>query len=127
MSNILSLRKIISYTSIGIFLLITVVFLSSYIPLRKEKATVDKIYMLMSLLYFEKLDTGGEYPYDLECFKDNPFDDENILLDSWGNPFYYELFDDSKKYLLLSSGKDGVLFTEDDIDSYPYKFLYRDK
>ncbi len=81
----------------------------------------------MSLLCFEKSDTDGEYPFDLECFKDNPFDDEDVLIDSWGNPFYYELLDDGKKYFLISAGKDGILFTEDDIDSDLYNFLYRDK
>lgn len=127
MINVISFRKIVSSISIGFFLLITVVFLSSYIPLRKKKTTVDKIYTIMSLLYFEKLDTNGEYPHDLECFKDNQFDDKNLLVDSWGNPFYYELLGNGKKYFLISAGKDGILFTEDDIDSDLYNFLYRDK
>lgn len=108
-------------------MLISVIFLSSYIPLRKKKTTIDKLYTVMSLLYFEKLDTNGEYPHDLECFKNNQFNEKDVLIDGWGNPFYYELLDDGKKYFLISAGKDGILFTEDDIDSDLYNFLYRGK
>lgn len=127
MINAIAFRKIVSDISIGVFFLISIIFFSSYIPLQKKKTTVTKIYAIMSLLYCEKFATDGEYPYDLECFRDDQFDDKNRLIDSWGNPFYYELFDNGKEYLLLSSGKDGILFTEDDINSDLYKFRYRNK
>lgn len=117
-------RRSISILFMSIFFLITVVFFSSYIPLQKDKANIDKLATLMTLLYFEK-QNGNEYPNEIECFKDNEFDEEDVLTDFWGNPFYYEQLSDGKDFLLVSKGKDGILFTEDDICSDDIKPRYR--
>ena len=121
MKNLLHFQKVISYTFIGMFLCISVMFLSSYIPWRKEKTTVDTLYTIMALLYYEKEDTN-EYPIDIECFRhDNQFNVKNVLTDSWGNMFHYEVLDNGQDYLLISKGKDGIAFTEDDVNANQYR------
>ena len=114
MKNFTTYRKLISYTSIGAFMLITIVFFSSHISMKKYRGTENRLDFTQFLLAFEKKDTG-EYPYDISCFENNRYDVKNVLIDGWGNSFYYERFNDGQSYLLVSKGKDGILFTDDDI------------
>ena len=114
MKNYKAYRKLISYASMCVFMAVSIMFFSSYIPMKKVHHTEEKLFSISWNLYFEKEDVG-EYPYDISCFKQYQFDGESILIDSWGNTFYYERFDNGQEYLLISKGKDGVLFTDDDI------------
>ncbi|MGH1385259.1 hypothetical protein [Kordia sp.] len=114
MKNFKSYRKLISYASMGVFMLISIVFFSSYIPMKILQVTEDRLDFTTFLLRYEKKETG-EYPYDITCFENNRFDVKNVLIDSWKNTFYYERSDNGQAYLLVSKGKDGILFTDDDI------------
>jgi len=121
MKKLLHFRKVISFVFIGIFLFISVTFFSSYVPWQKEKMTLDSLYTVRALLYFEK-EGANEYPIDIECFRyQNQFDVKNVLTDSWGNTFHYGVLDNGKDYILFSKGKDGIAFTEDDINVHTYR------
>lgn len=82
--------------------------------MKKERRTNSRLYLNALLLAYELEDTN-EYPFDLECFKDNRFDVKKVSVDSWGNAFFYESFNDGKDYVLFSKGKDGIPFTDDDV------------
>ncbi|WP_046758159.1 type II secretion system protein GspG [Kordia jejudonensis] len=108
-------RKLVSYTSISIFVLISTLFLSSYIPFRKYKVTEDTLFTCTVLLILEKEDTN-EYPFDIECFRhENRFNTKDVVTDAWGNTFFYEHINDGKDFVIFSKGKDGIAFTDDDI------------
>lgn len=96
----------------GVFMLVSILFFSSYIPMKRAQHTEEKLFSLAIDLYFEKEDTN-EYPYDINCFVNTS--NNNALIDGWGNALIYDRLDNGKEYLLLSKGKDGVLFTDDDI------------
>ncbi|QHI35311.1 hypothetical protein IMCC3317_06570 [Kordia antarctica] len=115
MEEFIRFRKRVSYVSMSVFALITILFFSSYTAMKKERRTNGRLFSSALLLAYEKNDTG-EYPFDLNCFSThNRFDKEYITTDSWGNTFFYESFDNGKDYTLFSVGKDGIPFTEDDI------------
>jgi hypothetical protein len=114
MKNLITFQKTVSYASVLAFALITIIFLSSYIPMKVKKGNERKLFFNAVLLAYEKGDVN-EYPYDLNCFIYNRFDVENTLIDSWGNPFFYERIDNGQDYILFSKGKDGIPFTDDDI------------
>jgi len=115
MKEFIRFRKKVSYVSMAVFAFVTILFFSSYSAMKKERRNTNRLFWNAVLLSHEKEDTN-EYPYDLECFKENNrFDIENIQVDIWGNPFFYERINDGKDYILFSRGKDGIPFTKDDI------------
>lgn len=113
MEDFISFRKRISYISMGVFFLVTFLFFSSYASLKKYKKTIHKLWTIEYLLNDEKEDSG-EYPHDIS-FLANHREYKNLCFDSWKNLFYYERTNDGQDFLLISKGKDGLLFTKDDI------------
>lgn len=114
MKSILSFQKVVSYVSIGVFFLVTIVFLTSYTSMKRDRATTGRLYWIANFLAEEKAATN-EYPYDLECY-------EYRTIDGWKNQLIYECIDDGKDYALFSTGKDGIPYTEDDIHAEKHDF-----
>jgi hypothetical protein len=82
------------------------------------------MYDIISVLYHEFQDTN-EYPYDISYIEHilRSHEEGNPLKDDWGNSIFYERNEDKKGFVLISKGKDGVLFTDDDLDfSYTGNF-----
>lgn len=115
MKSILTFQKIVSYTSIAVFFLVTILFFSSYISMKKERITKWRLRSCAEFLASEKA-AVNEYPYELRCYIDQGY----RLKDGWGNVFEYECIDDGKDYILFSIGSDGIPYTDDDV--YPKKY-----
>lgn len=103
---------------VGILLFLVVVlyiiyyvFFSSIIG---NKKTLNKIVEIELKLEAE-VDKFGKYPKELKgIIRNNPLL-KDIIHDYWNNEFYYKQLDNGKKYSLISKGKDGKLFTKDDV------------
>ena len=126
MKSIVTFQKIVSYTSIAVFVLITVIFFSSYASLKKARITKWRLKWCAEFLAFEKVETN-EYPYNMRCYVDRGY----RFIDGNGNPLHYECIDDGKDYVLFSVGDDGIPYTEDDIyaekhtlTEYDYYYWY---
>lgn len=115
MKSILTFQKVVSYSSIGIFFLVTILFFSSYTSLKKERRTKWRLYHCAKFLAIEKANTNT-YPHSLRCLVDN----DCRIEDGNGNLFKYESIDDGKDYVLFSVGNDGIPYTEDDIYAKKY-------
>lgn len=91
-------------------LLIGYVFFSDYGTNKTQK----KITEIVQILEDEK-HTIKIYPEKLNTIiRNNPLR-ENLILDYWNNEFFYEKNKNGQDYILISKGKDGILYTEDDI------------
>lgn len=115
MKNIVTFQKIVSYSSIGLFFLVTILFFSSYTSLKKERRTKWRLYHCSKFLAIEKAATNT-YPHSLRCLVDNDYKIE----DGNGNLFKYESINDGEDYVLFSVGQDGIPYTEDDVHATKY-------
>jgi len=84
--------------------------------------TKDSVNMLITRDTLKNITIGlelyrrefGEYPQTLDEFlMRKGITDKDITKDGWGNPLYYVRANDS--YTLLSKGRDGKAFTDDDV------------
>lgn len=96
-----------------LIVLITILIFTNALVSKNDKQ-LEKITELEQLLELEKKYQGSYPPRLYDLIRNNPLR-ENIVLDVWGNPYYYELTYDERGYLLRSKGKDGILNTKDDI------------
>lgn len=109
-------RMISPYERVFIIVGVMIVFITFFMLILSSKGTTittQKIKELKELLDNEK-SILGTYPEKLEMvIRNNPLR-ANLTKDYWNNNFQYE-FINRNKYVLSSSGKDGVFGTEDDI------------
>lgn len=81
-----------------------------------EVKTTEKLSKVVSLLNHEK-QTIGRYPKHLKTLiRGNPLL-KDVNMDDWNREFFYVLKPSGESYVLASFGKDGILNTEDDINS----------
>lgn len=98
--------------SIGSLILISFLLYKNYYS--NEKQTIEKLVALEKILANEK-ENIGTYPENLsEIIRNNPLR-KDIIIDVWGNEYYYEQLDNGQKYKLIAKGKDGLLNTKDDV------------
>ncbi|NJM79799.1 MAG: hypothetical protein HC854_09610 [Flavobacterium sp.] len=98
--------------SIGSLILISFLLYKNYYG--NEKRAIEKLVAIEKILASEKEDIGT-YPENLsEIIRNNPLR-KDIIIDVWGNEYYYEQLDKGQNYKLCSKGKDGVLNTIDDV------------
>ncbi len=103
-------KNIVSYIFGALFLLI----IGRFSFFSGKKTTKEKMTEIKELLEKEKA-VFGSYPETLETIKrGNPLR-EDLLIDGWKHPFYYEIQENGNAYLLISSGSDGVFGTKDDL------------
>lgn len=100
-------QKIVSFTAVAVFFLITIVFLTSYTSMKVNRATTNRLHWISQFLELEKAATN-EYPYNLDCY-------EYKTIDGWKKPLIYKRINDGKDYVLFSVGKDQIPYTDDDV------------
>jgi len=99
---------------VGILLIISIA-----LPIYKhyysnKKETYKKLLEIEALLIDNKK-TEGVYPEHIEdIIRNNPLR-QHINQDSWGNAYHYEVIDNGNTFVLISTGKDGILNTKDDL------------
>ena len=102
------------YLLIGIILIFCIKIL--FYSTQEKSLTKNKIQEVEKILEKQK-EHIGKYPLKLkDIVRNNPLR-KNIIVDAWGNEFYYKQLNNGSHYELKSKGRDGILDTDDDINS----------
>ena len=97
-----------------VIIAVTFIFYAFISPMQKKHNTKDTLGAISYLLETEKEETHS-YPTEIESLlRRNPTYGD-LSIDSWGSPIIYSLDDTGTHYTLISTGKDLLLNTEDDI------------
>lgn len=107
-----SIKIYIATISIALF------FITGYsiyrIIIGSKKEAMEKIHTVENALNKEK-ESFGKYSEKLNSIiRNNPLK-KDIILDYWGNEYFYRTSNNATSYQLISKGKDGLLNTDDDI------------
>jgi len=103
---------------LGIFAFIAVPSITRFLVTAKIKATETELSTIQSALelYYIEL---KKYPDSLDEIVKEKFLGKEALNDGFGNPYNYKPVyqnnQPNQNYMLSSSGKDGIPFTDDDI------------